>query len=364
MITELSLKNFRCFQDFTLEGIRPVTLIAGANNVGKSTILESIFLFMSRNSSDVFLRLNGFRGMQTTSSPFTIWEPLFFDMDMRNGISIAILDDGNEQSITLCRDDSLSLSSIAGIPPLSVFGSAEGGTQPNIGPDKPLSNSYPLKLGYKERNVEHVSHFLLTESTRLVLLNRSPAPTIPVRTQYIGSWIFNHAQIASWLSALEISNRKDRCIEIARVLEPRTRDISVTNIDGVGGVYVDIGLTKKLSLNVLGGGVNKYMHIALCMLANPGSILLVDEMENGFHYSLFPKLWKIIGELAAETKCQVFATTHSYECISGAVGLADSDANDDLFRFIRLDRQDGIVVPRAFDNESFGYAIRNDWEVR
>jgi ABC-type thiamine transport system ATPase subunit len=353
MIAKLSLKNFRCFREFTLEGIRPVTLIAGANNVGKSTLLESIFLFMGRNSSDVFFKLKGLREIQSSPSPFTLWEPLFFDMNMKHSISIAVLDDGNEQSITLGKDDSLSLSSMADVPSLSALGT---------GPDRPLSNSYPLKLDYRERNTEHVSHFFLTESARLVLLNRNPMIAPSIQVQYIGS--FNPDQIANWLSKFEIAKEQDKCIEIARALEPRTRDISVVNIDGIGGVYVDIGLTKKLPLNVLGGGVNRYMYIALCMLSNPGSILLIDEIENGFHYSLFPKLWEIIGKLATETKCQVFATTHSYDCISGATKLADNDPEGNLFRFIRLDRQDDIVVPRVFDNDSFGYAIRNDWEVR
>jgi AAA15 family ATPase/GTPase len=355
MITELSLKNFRCFRDFTLEGIRPVTLIAGAIYVGNSSLLDSLLLFMGRNSSDVFFKLNSLRGIQSKPSPFTLWEPLFFDMDMRHGISITVLDDGNEQSITLGKDASFSLSSMADMPALPALGA---------GPDKPPSNSYPLKLDYKGRNTDCVSHFLLTESAGLVLLNRNPTIAPATQTQYIGSRSVNPTQIANWLSEFEISNKKSRCIEIAKVLEPRTKDLSVVNIDGVGGVYVDIGLTKKLSLNVLGGGVNKYMFIALCMLANPGSIFLIDEIENGFHYSLFPGLWEIVGRLAAETKCQVFATTHSYECISGAVALADHDVNGDLFRFIRLDRQDDGIVPRAFDNDSLGYAIRNDWEVR
>jgi hypothetical protein len=276
-------------------------------------------------------------------------------MNMKDSISITVLDDGNEQSITLGKDDSFSLSSMADIPSLSTL---------EVGPDKPLSNSYPLRLDYKGRNTSCVSHFLLTESARLVLLNRNPMIFPSAKVQYIGARYFNPVQIANWLSELEIAKKQSKCIEIAKVLEPRIRDISVVNIDGAGGVYVDIGLTKKLSLNVLGGGVKKYMYLALHMLANPESILLVDEIENGFHYSLFPKLWEIIGKLAAETKCQIFATTHSYECLSGAIGLADNDLEGNLFRFVRLDRKDDDIEPRVFDNDSFEYAIRNDWEVR
>ncbi|MDR1070117.1 MAG: ATP-binding protein, partial [Gracilibacteraceae bacterium] len=82
MITKLTLNNFRCFQKFTLDALRPVTLIAGTNNVGKSTILESIFLFMDRHSSDVFLKLNAFRGIHEVNlSPRMVWEPLFAVMD-------------------------------------------------------------------------------------------------------------------------------------------------------------------------------------------------------------------------------------------------------------------------------------------
>ena len=89
MINKVALKNFRCFQDFTLDGIKPVTLISGANSVGKSTILESLFLFVDRNSSDVLIRLNEFRGIVPLClSPQTVWEPLFSNMDIKKDLEI------------------------------------------------------------------------------------------------------------------------------------------------------------------------------------------------------------------------------------------------------------------------------------
>jgi predicted ATPase len=100
------------------------------------------------------------------------------------------------------------------------------------------------------------------------------------------------------------------------------------------------------------------------MLSNPGSTILIDEIENGFHYSFFPKLWEIIGNVSQETGCQVVATSHSYECIKGAKCLALNKDKPDLFRFIRLDRIDDTIVPKIFDNEAFEYSINNEWEVR
>jgi hypothetical protein len=92
--------------------------------------------------------------------------------------------------------------------------------------------------------------------------------------------------------------------------------------------------------------------------------ILIDEIENGFHYSFYPKLWEIIGKLARETYCQVFATTHSYECIGGASILTEGKPTQDLFGFIRLDHKDGAIVPKIFDNDSFEYALSHNWEVR
>ena len=113
MIVNLALKNFRCFKDFTLDGIRPVTLIAGRNNVGKSTLLESLFLFMDRNASDVFWKLNYFRGLaQINLSPKMLWEPLFTDMNANNAIEISIKNNNEEtQTVIISKDGSFSLSS-------------------------------------------------------------------------------------------------------------------------------------------------------------------------------------------------------------------------------------------------------------
>lgn len=355
MITKLALENFRCFRDFSLEGIRPVTLIAGANNAGKSTVLESIFLFMDRNASEVFIKLNHFRGIAQWS-PFStmIWEPLFSGMDISKTIAISIDNNGEKQTVTISKDDSFLLSQILRAP---LRQSAA-----DFGP--PISNAYPLKISYENQNENSVSHFVLTEAGVMLYSGKAVKAKTP-RAQYMGPQIGMPPQYAAeWLSGIDLAGERGKCVEALKILEPRLKDLSVAVINGVNGIYAGIGLPKRLPVNMLGNGVNKLMQLALAMLAHPGSILLVDEIETGFHYSLFPKLWEIIGKLAGETGCQVFATTHSYECVSGAAGLAANDADSNLFRFIRLDQEDGVVVSHVFENDSFNYAVHNDWEVR
>jgi AAA15 family ATPase/GTPase len=350
MITKLTLKNFRCFQDVTLDDVRPVTLIAGANNVGKSTILESIFLFMDRYSSDVFFKLNSFRGVQLISdSPKTIWEPLFSDMDPTKTISIELSVDGRLQTVTIEKDEAFSMSAIAEIP-----------IAPGI--QSMTANSYPLRLVFKSDAENDVSHFLLTQ-LGVTLTHQNPITAKSSFIQYLSSRIFQNASVLSeWFGALELKGKKSECVEVLQMLDSRIKDLSVIVIGGLSGIYADIGLSSRLSVNMLGDGINKLMQIALVMLSNPGATVLVDEIENGFHYSFFPKMWRILGKLAEETKCQLFITTHSYECISGATVLAVENPN--LFRYVRLDRSGGAVIPKPFDNDSFEYAVKNEMEVR
>lgn len=42
MLTSLRFQNFRGFRDLRVDGIKPVTLITGANNTGKTGLLEAI----------------------------------------------------------------------------------------------------------------------------------------------------------------------------------------------------------------------------------------------------------------------------------------------------------------------------------
>jgi hypothetical protein len=158
--------------------------------------------------------------------------------------------------------------------------------------------------------------------------------------------------------------KKAECIEVMKLLDPRISDVSVLVFGGISGVSADIGLASPFAVNMLGDGMHKLMHIALVMLANPGGVILIDEIENGVHYSFLPKLWEVIGKLVIETQCQVFATTHSYECIKGTETLALNKDTSELLRFIRIDRINGNAVTSAFDSDSLQYALDNEWEVR
>lgn len=119
-----------------------------------------------------------------------------------------------------------------------------------------------------------------------------------------------------------------------------------------------------LPIHTMGDGIRKLLHIALVLLANPGCILLLDEVENGLHYSLHAKFWEMVSTLAIQEKCQVIATTHSYECISGALEGIMAAKLEDSFAYTRLDRSEKGIVPKTFTSDMLERALDSDWEVR
>ncbi|MBQ3700340.1 MAG: AAA family ATPase [Prevotella sp.] len=94
-------------------------------------------------------------------------------------------------------------------------------------------------------------------------------------------------------------------------------DSRITNIEVLSdGVFVGIeGVPELLPVSMHGDGLFRYLTI-LAASANPVSnILLIDEIDNGLHYSVYKKLWEAIFALATTTNKQVFVTTHSKETL-------------------------------------------------
>ena len=44
LLTEIEIRDFKCFKDFKAEGFKRVNLIGGKNNVGKTAFMEACFL--------------------------------------------------------------------------------------------------------------------------------------------------------------------------------------------------------------------------------------------------------------------------------------------------------------------------------
>jgi AAA15 family ATPase/GTPase len=114
---------------------------------------------------------------------------------------------------------------------------------------------------------------------------------------------------------------------------------------------------------MLGEGFNRVASVLLLMAYCQDGILLIDEIENGIHYSVMGQVWKAIGDAAQEFNVQVFATTHSWECIRAAHQIFVTSSNYD-FRLLRLDRPNSVVTARTYDREMIEASLDTGLEMR
>ena len=112
----------------------------------------------------------------------------------------------------------------------------------------------------------------------------------------------------------------------------------------------------------VGDGVNRLFGLALAHVNARDGFLLIDEIENGIHYSVQADLWRLIFQTASRLNVQVFATTHSYDCIKAFEQAASDHKEEGVL--IRLAKRNDEIVVAEFDEEELNIAVEAKIEVR
>ena len=138
------------------------------------------------------------------------------------------------------------------------------------------------------------------------------------------------------------------------------QSVEDSSANGEPMIMGDVGLSELIPLAVMGEGMTRLARLVLAISSSPDGVVLVDEVESGFHYSVLPKVWRVIDAAAAQFGVQVFATTHSFECIMAAHESLESDG----FRLHRLQVYDSEVRSVTYEPDVIDAAMRHNLEVR
>ena len=350
MYKKIAISNYKHFNEFTMD-LKPITLISGKNNVGKSSVLESIFLFHDYANPDVFFKLQGFRGMRLLDiSAKAPWEALFNNANPNTPMHISL---GDGASISLKKNTHFATANAKQI------GFNDNGT---------LKNAANHALDCEVANGKHTFYGVYALKEGIHLFSKDENPIVPNEKliQYFGpNTTLSEQESAEYFSMLVLSNKKDRLINILQLIDENIIDITTIVLGATVQLYYKKNDGSSLPIYSLGDGVRKLLFFALIMLAKPGCILLLDEVENGFHYTILSKFWEIISTLVKSENCQIIATTHSYECINGALEGVAATAQQASFNYVRLDKTTkDEIAPKHFSHEMLTRSIKDDWEVR
>jgi len=167
--------------------------------------------------------------------------------------------------------------------------------------------------------------------------------------------------IATRFNNIQIKKQVKGIIEVLRHIEPNLKSLTLSK-DGV--VYCDIGLDQLLPINVMGDGMFRLFSIIVTIFDTQNGIVLIDEIENGFHYSSQEILWNSILKAANEFNVQIIASTHSMECVRAFVSISARSFRKDNIRLFRIEKVKDDINVISYDNKVLTSALESDWEVR
>lgn len=352
MYTGLEIHNFRCFRRLHIDGLASVNLIAGHSNSGKTCLLEALYLTVAPNKPDMAIRLAAFRGIERIpAAPEEAFGWLFFRREVNEAIRLITKDDSGATD-----ELELRLAAPSQVPIDSIPSAGEGvsGTA-----EYPLSQ---LELLYHLQDKTYSSAAILLPDGQLAI----KVAHLPIRRTGV---IVPTAKRFPEETAAKFSQLQERLLEgqvlkMMKLFEPRLRKLAVLTTSGQAGVYADIGMSRLIPLALLGEGTARFLQMTLAILTTEGGLVLVDEIENGIHYTALQKVWNAIRDACRDTKVQLFATTHSRECIDAA-HKAFLKTREYDFRLVRLDRTDSDTIrPVVYDRETLQAALATDLEVR
>lgn len=312
MLTSFQIENFRAFRHLQLPKLGHVNLIVGRNNTGKTMLLEALRLYASQGQTEVIRELLRQRDEfdRTTLSnqpriPRLRFESLFHNRQ--------ISDKSHELLIGLVDAPQSTLR----IRPVWLYrGTASVDWQLIESRSDVPAIEVSRALGLAVKCGESPDRIVPPEPravSREILTQGDGTEEVIAAASYIHAKGVHSQTIASWWDAVTLTDAEERILQCLRIIAPVQR---VSVIGGRTFMLKLEGESDPVPLRSLGDGVRKMFEFALGLeAARNGKPLLIDEIENGIHYSVQEDLWRFIIEAARRANVQVFATTHSWDCV-------------------------------------------------
>ncbi len=324
-LTNIEIKNFKCFKDFKVKGLARVNLITGQNNVGKTSLMEACFLVGSAFSifKEHDYKTNTGALMDRDWFHFEIIK-LLIEIQQNRGKSTFILQwlteelklDFSDFDISINDKFKLTLQDSILIP--EHFGTQAWGNWGSVNIDNFRRHKEYSKIWTKNH---------------LPILNNRTFVSIYDDSKKINNLI-GDLKLNGTIKQLNSALKEMFNIQELDVI----KDSIMLKNNG-----------KFMNLSQFGDGIRHFINIIIVLLSNKNQTIYIDEVDNGIHHSLFNELWQVILKTSKKLNIQVFATTHSKECLESYARIAKKLADKDI-ALVELGTSDGQLKNIVFNH--------------
>ena len=317
-IKNIQIKDFKCFDDFKADGFTQVNLIGGKNNVGKTAFMEACY-------ANVY------------SKNITFFITALIDIKFsRENLNLLFLSDLERKNISR---EYLEKSK-------KIHTSTNINTS-NFNIDKKNSikkyifninkNNYSINTNDFSFELEHIGNISLIDNFGL-----------------------SNDEIIYRYSTLQRKDEENYLNNILKLLDPKIESFKIIEDKPqckVSGAYLDI--------TELGDGVRHIVSIITSLYSAENGYLFIEEIDNGIHFTMLDTIWDTILTLSQVLNVQVFATTHSKECIESfnRIQLKLENEKSCYFEMARHSKTDEILIQRI-DSRLLNYSLKHQEKFR
>ena len=361
MLRDLRLYKYRGFESYEVTDLARVNLLVGKNNCGKTSLIEAIHFLVARGHPSVLTQTAQRRGeahlnheadvrsRQKASGGPDI-SHFFFRHHFKPGVRFSLSsDNGYSVSVELVTAEQLSLFEDEVNQPFGIR--IEGDLIKEL-PVIPVTQNGSLVLTNQLR-------FIWSEIE----------PTLPP-VQFITPESLNLNLLRTMWDHVLITGRESEVLNALQILEEDLQSIHFLTGDfyrrtsGSTGVLLGFrGNARRVPIGSYGDGMRRLLALSLSLIQSANGFLLIDEIDTGLHWTVMEDMWKLVVKTAQESSIQVFATTHSYDCIRGLASLIESEP--DLAPDISIQKiETSLEKAVSLDAEKIQVAISQNIEVR
>lgn len=358
MFTNIHIERFRGIPSLDIDGLKPINLIVGKNNSGKTSVLEAIFLLCGATDPMNSVKVANQRGqrMTTKDDADSAWRSLFHQMDVNKTIEIGIT-----QSDRYTRR--LGIEAPSSLRQRTLFEEFE---------TKDIHKIGGVRFNYRSSGIPRtviteVMHvwrrFAGSRPTRIDSYTAKPDEADVLPASFLSARSFvSLRRDANRYSNLVKARAEQSVLDALQVVEPKLKRLAVISESSDATIYVDLGGESLIPMAVCGEGMLRLFSIILAITNSHDGVLLVDEIDNGLHHTVMEELWPVLRKLCAEHNVQLFATTHNEEMLRHAIEAFRGDlCNLGLFR---LDRNKDGLRAASYNAEALEGVLETGWEVR
>ena len=182
-----------------------------------------------------------------------------------------------------------------------------------------------------------------------------------ITTNHLG-----YDELAILWDDITLTSKEDKIVEALQILEPKVNRLSFTSRQtSNSGVLLRLdNQDEPIPLGSMGDGMRRILAIIASLVNVGDGTFLVDEIDTGLYYATLKNMWKLIFQTASKQDAQVFATTHSWDCVKAFQEALVEFKNPDFGRLIRIEKINEQIKEVPYSINELSIAVKQDIEVR